>query len=90
MMRLAEIQRIMRLLSYQQKECHCELLAYNKVKAAYQEYKNYLIKVTMAKQQKLRAETARTMSLRFLRSAVAYRKIANRMRSMSRSLAKKA
>jgi hypothetical protein len=82
-MRMSEIKSIMLMLEKQQKECQCELMAYNKVKAAYAEYRAYLLKVSMAKKDKFQASSARAMALRFMNAAVQYRKMALSLQKMS-------
>jgi len=80
---MAEIRSIMKMLEVQQKECQCELMAYNRVKAAYAEYRNYLLKVSMAKQDHFKASSARVMALKFMNAAVQYRKMALSLQKMS-------
>lgn len=83
MMRMSEIKSIMKMLEIQQKECKCELMAYNRVKAAYAEYRAYLLKVAAAKQDHFKASSARQMALRFMRSAMQFRKMATSLQKMS-------
>lgn len=73
-MRVAEIQSIMQMLKIQQKECNCELIAYQRVRAAYRSYRSYLVKLEEAKTNKYKAKYARAMSLRFMKLAVSFRR----------------
>lgn len=89
-MRMEEIRSIMKMLEVQQKECQCELMAYNRVKAAYADYKKYLLKVSMAKKDYFKASSARAMALKFLNAAVKYRKMALSLQKMSLKYASQA
>jgi len=77
-------------LEQQQKDCNCELYAYQRVKAAYRQYKAYLMKVSYAKEAKFRAASSRRMAVKFLNAAIRYKKFAMRLQDLSARLAHKA
>lgn len=88
-MRLAEIEKIMKMLNVQQKECKCELFAYRQVRFAYSQYQMYLKSVQSLKANTYKANAARVMSLKFLRSAMFYKKRAAVYQATSHQLAER-
>lgn len=75
------------MLTVQQKDCKCELFAYQQVKYAYAQYQSYLKSVSSYKSSKYKANAARLMALKFLQTAIIYKKRSFFFQSTSAKLA---